>query len=370
MNLIDLDKSIGFRTIKETDITWFSSLEKPFSLHGITYSKDDKCYRRLPSEIAHDKSLGEGIPYLSRCTAGGRLRFKTNSPYVAVKCAVANIDLIATMSLVTCLGFSMYVDGKFSGNFTPIWANYLNPIDGEIAKEGWYWEEERNTITFEGFLNVKDSSEHNIDIYFPLYGGVKDVYIGVKNGSTLTPPREYTKQDKIIFYGSSITQGGYASHPGNDYPSLVCRWLDVDFINLGFSGSACAETALIKYIASLNPKIFVFDYDHNAPTVEFLEKTHLPAYRTFRSICKDALIVFITKPDSDYALQVNERRNVIYNTYQTALSEGDTAVSFIDGSKLFDTDDRELCTVDMCHPNDLGFYRMAKTIKPFLEKNL
>ena len=35
---------------------------------------------------------------------------------------------------------------------------------------------------------------------------------------------------------------------------------------------------------------------------------------------------------------------------------------FIDGYDLFDGEQREDCTVDGCHPNDLGFYRMSVVI--------
>ena len=39
-----------------------------------------------------------------------------------------------------------------------------------------------------------------------------------------------------------------------------------------------------------------------------------------------------------------------------------------DGKKLFGSKDRENCFVDGCHPNDLGFYRMAKMLyKPLKE---
>ncbi len=370
MTLNDIDKSMAFRVIDKTDVEWRSALQEPFSLHGVIFSEKEGCYRRMNSEIAHDEGLNEGITYLSRCTAGGRLRFKTNSPYITLRCAVPNIDIIATMSLVASMGFSMYVNGVFSGNFTPIWANLLNPVDGEPAKEGWYYKEERNTITYEGILKVKGEGERDIDIYFPLYGGVKDLYIGVQEGSTISAPRNYSTDGKVLFYGSSITQGGHVSHPGNDYASLVCRWLDVDYINLGFAGNATSQPVLMKYMASLSPRVFVFDYDHNATNPEFLEKTHLTGYRAFRSVCKTAHIIFITKPDSDNDEFSAERREIIYNTYKTALAEGDNLVSYIDGSTLFGTLDRELCTVDMTHPNDLGFYRMAKTVKPVLEKCL
>ncbi len=58
-----------------------------------------------------------------------------------------------------------------------------------------------------------------------------------------------------------------------------------------------------------------------------------------------------------------DRREVIRETYQTAIAEGDENVYFIDGAELFAGGAWDSCTVDRVHPNDLGFYRMARRIK-------
>ena len=57
-----------------------------------------------------------------------------------------------------------------------------------------------------------------------------------------------------------------------------------------------------------------------------------------------------------------ERRSIIYSTYLKAVRSGDQNVYFIDGYSLFGGEGRDGCTVDGCHPNDLGFYRMADVI--------
>ena len=61
------------------------------------------------------------------------------------------------------------------------------------------------------------------------------------------------------------------------------------------------------------------------------------------------------------------RRSVIIETYTRALAEGDKNVYFVDGASLFADDEWHACTVDGCHPNDLGFYRFAKTLYPTLK---
>lgn len=61
---------------------------------------------------------------------------------------------------------------------------------------------------------------------------------------------------------------------------------------------------------------------------------------------------------------------VIYHTFERARASGDRYVWMIDGADLFGTGFRDCCTVDGCHPNDLGFLRMAETVLPVLRKAL
>ena len=111
------------------------------------------------------------------------------------------------------------------------------------------------------------------------------------------------------------------------------------------------------------------DYDHNAPNLEHLEKTHYPFYKHIRDALPDIPIIFVSMPDYYRDVAANEPRlQAIKNTYLKSIEEGDKLTDFIDGRTLFSDEDRDACTVDGCHPNDLGFYRMAKTIYPVVKK--
>ena len=166
----------------------------------------------------------------------------------------------------------------------------------------------------------------------------------------------------ILYYGSSITQGGCASRPGMAYEAIISRRLDADFINLGFNGSARAEQPIADYLASLDPVVFVMDYDYNAPDPEYLAKTHENLYRTFRAAHPDTPVIMVGKPDFWLCNESNmERRDVIYRTYNNARLRGEKVI-FIDGHSLFPANMREECTVDNCHPNDLGMVGMADVI--------
>lgn len=140
----------------------------------------------------------------------------------------------------------------------------------------------------------------------------------------------------------------------------------MDHINLGFSGNGKAEDAIVAYMASLDMAVFVSDYDHNAPDVAYLEKTHCKMYQAIREKHPDVPYIMLSKPNYySYqrplagTLKNRARRAVILDTFQYALAQGDENVYFIDGERLLPND---ACTVDALHPNDLGFYFMAETV--------
>lgn len=63
---------------------------------------------------------------------------------------------------------------------------------------------------------------------------------------------------------------------------MVCRRNNIDFINLGFSGSEKGEDAIVDYMAGLEMSAFVCDYDHNAPDAEHLVATNYKMYEKIR----------------------------------------------------------------------------------------
>ncbi|MBQ3234771.1 MAG: hypothetical protein IJA97_01260 [Clostridia bacterium] len=355
MNLADFDKNFALPEMAEKDVAWHDANTPPFSLHGLFYDENEGVYRRMPDEVA--KTVNNGVRYGARYGVGGRLRFRTNSPYVAVKCSMPSENVLARMPIFGSHSLALYVDGKFTSCF------YVEDKD--------IWSAKPNTMAFCRSLRYDEEfKDHEIEICFPVYNAVNKLFIGVKEGSYLLPAKEYTHKNQIVFYGSSITQGGCSSHSGNEYTALLSRWLDSDYINLGFSGSAKGEPQMIEYLAGLNPSVYVFDYDHNAPTEEHLKSTYKPLYDGIRAKHPTTPIVMITSPNVEYMYHGNERKEIIYNVYKEAMSSGDKNVYFIDGRSLFGEEDRDVCTVDLVHPNDLGFYRMAKTIYPVLDKIL
>ncbi len=351
MKIGDIDKNLKVETnLDLPDLKWLTPLDEPLSLHGIhSYSETDG-YLRLPLDVA--RATNDGVFELAKHTAGGRIRFRTDSSHIAAKVYVSNRDIMPHITAIGQSGFDLYTEDDRIHS-------YINSCRPSFA------EEKAGTFSYE-FLQRTDGRMHTYCINMPLYSDVKAFYIGFDPDAQLVKAEDYTIAKPVLYYGSSITQGGCASRPGNSYQGFISRRFDCDYINLGFSGSARGEAAISDYLASLDPSVFVLDYDYNAPDPDHLRATHEPLFQNFRAAHPATPVVMVTHPVYT-APDDPERRDIIYTTYQNALEGGDRNVYFLDGRDMIGDDCRDSCSVDGCHPNDFGFYRMGKSIGDVME---
>jgi len=215
---------------------------------------------------------------------------------------------------------------------------------------------------FSASLTLKGVGLKNYVLYFPLYNDVKSLSIALDENARVKKYEPYRAVKPILYYGSSITQGGCANRTDGAYQALICKRNRVDFINLGFSGSAKGEDAMTDYLASIDCSLFVCDYDHNAPTAAHLQTTHFRLYERYRKQRPDTPILFITKPDWQRDAEGEQRCQIIKNTYQNAKKLGDKKVYFLSGKRFYGKMDSAEYTVDGCHPTDHGFRRIAEVI--------
>ncbi|MCQ2433149.1 MAG: SGNH/GDSL hydrolase family protein [Clostridia bacterium] len=344
MKLTELDPTLAPETILGRDDLVFVDVRRdPFRVYGLYDYKNEPRFIRIPKEIGD--ATNDGVKGLNYHTAGGRVRFATDSPVIAIRCKMNGQCYFPHMALSGTSGFDLYQhtdDGR---------DNYIATFMPTYEKKHGYES-----------LQYTDGGMHTYTIHFPLYNDCVALEIGIQKDAEIDWGAEYLPIKPIVYYGSSITQGGCASRPGMAYQNVISALRNIDHINLGFSGSARGEDIIAEYMAGLDMSIFVMDYDHNAPTPEHLLATHEKLYRTIRAKHPDTPIIMVTKPDA----RVNEyeinRRNIVFETYRHAVAEGDKNVSFIDGFTFFDPEYHDICTVDGCHPNDAGFMGMARVI--------
>ena len=356
MKIEDIDKNFKPADLGGKPVNFYNAAAAPFVIEGFAWRKEgENTFFRLPRNFTKD-DVNEGALYLANNTSGGAIRFRTDSDYIAIRAKLVDPGDMSHMPRAGSAGFDIYRGKLHVGTVCP--GSGQKNVEQIIA------------------TNQLPGEMGDYIINMPLYGGCADVEIGIAPGAKLLPPKAHKVKLPILFYGSSITQGGCASRPGNMYPSLLCRAVDAPQINLGFSGSGKGEIAVAKAIASVPLAAFVMDYDHNAPNVEHLKNTHEKFFKAIRKKQPNLPIIIMSKcdiypefPNGTYTDGCN-RKSVIYKTYENAIKAGDKHVYFIDGEKLFGKADRTACAVDRCHSNDYGFHMMYETVLPVLKKAL
>ena len=341
MRIEDIDDNFRVKASGGEQTVFFDVSQPPFTVHGLL--RDENGYYRLPYDVA--AAANDGVEGLNLHTAGGRVRFRTDAGRIVLRAQMRSVTKMPHFALTGSAGFDLYADGVYRGTFVP-------PFDIETG------------YTAELYTGTEGVCE--ITVHFPLYSGVTKLELGFPEGSTLMKARDYAITRPVVYYGSSITQGGCASRPGNAYQNILSRLLSCDHINLGFSGSAKGENCMAEYIACLSMSAFVLDYDHNAPDPGHLKATHSAFFGIIREKQPDLPVFMLSRPQPVPCEDDIIRRDIVKRTYETAVKSGDRNVYFIDGTQMLTLFGGDSGTVDGCHPNDLGFYCMAKALEPGL----
>lgn len=359
--------------------TYVNILENEnITLHGVTYDSDAGIFVRMDLDTAAgianinrdnysftDKNgeLVNNVYVHAREASGGRIRFSTDSSYVAIKATLWDYEPAYARRMGDGkYGFDVYEDSAEG-------STYVGTVSVETAPT------EAGEVLVEGTVNLGEAGTmRNLTIYFPITTETKSVGIAVETGYDIQKhSADYDLADKrILFYGSSITQGGAVSRPGLTYVNTVARNLNMEYLNLGVWGSCKAQPAFAEYMKTLgNISAFVYDYDHNNKAASALEATHYQFYKLIRDEYKNIPIIMITRPgksiESDPANStVAEMKEVIYESYQRAVDAGDKNVHFIDGETFFGYSKAFL--PDNVHPNDAGQAKMAEVVEAVLRR--
>jgi lysophospholipase L1-like esterase len=207
----------------------------------------------------------------------------------------------------------------------------------------------------------------------PIAHGMQKLEIGVPAGARLTPGR-LPDSKPIVFYGTSITQGGAASRPGCNHVAIIERHFDCPVVNIGFSGSGRMEPEVVELVAELEASVFVLDCLPNMVAAEVTERFE-PAIRLLRGRHPETPIVAVEGVPYEDGFLVTSRRarwagsnRALRKGFGRLVKAGVPGLHYIPAAELFDGCDD--ATVDGTHPNELGFRLMAnrfiQTLEPLL----
>ncbi len=351
-----LDPNMALKKADANGIVWMDPKEEPFDLIGFEWIQQDHVYRRLP--VHPQWEIRKAVDDLANHTAGGEVRFRTDSKRILVRVELRERSGMYHMAATGQSGFDLYVK------------------DGEVNRYLKTARFPHDTIRYEvELLNSDEKQLRTYTLNFPLYNGVNKLMIGIEAGSVLESPPPFRLSGKIVIYGTSITQGGCVARPGMLYSNLLSRWMDIRFVNLGFSGNGRGEPALAHLINQIaDTRMIILDYEANAsktimntlgPFVDILREKHPDTPILIMSKIRYAPY-FSNSPSRE---QWDRNRAFQENLVRQRRASGDKHIYFLDGSKVLGKDFYE-CTVDGAHPTDLGAYRIAEAMLPVIRQIL
>jgi hypothetical protein len=353
--LEQFDRNMRRDETVEEGLIWRNPKEGPFGIGGFPWIAQEGLYRRLP--VQTDELLPKAVDWLADCTAGGHIRFVTDSLEVHVKVKLKNRADMYHMPPTGQCGFDCYIgepgEEMFAGtaSFRPEAAEYSSRL-----------------------CLFKERRQRSVTLYFPLYQGVEEVWVGLDAEASVKEPVPFGHDRPIVIYGTSITQGGCASRPGMAYTNILSRRMSMEIVNLGFSGSGKGEPEVAAVVASIpEPACLVLDYEANCDGLERLRET-LPVFiRIIRERHPHTPVVVVTRvraPKAEWDMEFKEamlsRREYQLGLVRELREAGDRNLYSVDGYSLMGDGFAE-GTVDGTHPTDLGFLQIAEGLLPILQ---
>lgn len=346
-----LFKGLFGQSKPEDSFTWVDAKDLVVEGRGFA-DKSEHFYDRLPTEAKN--RVRKEVWKLGQDSSGMVVPFETNSRTIYARWKVRDNGLaMPHMPATGVSGLDLYMR---DGNQWR-WAGAGRPTRGQSFSAR--------------LVSGLPKRNHEFLLYLPLYNGTDSLQIGIEPGSKIKPL--VRKEKPVVFYGTSITQGGCASRPGMAYPAILGRRLDIPTINLGFSGNGRMEPEAMVDIANLEePAVFVIDSLPNMQPTEFNNyEAGIALIRKNHPTVPLVLVSSIEYPSSwvnSGAKRRHENSNKNLREFYQKLSATDPNVYFVEAEGLLGTDGEG--TVDGTHPTDLGFVRIADQIEPVLRKAL
>ena len=238
---------------------------------AIADSLKENPYDRLP--ISYKSIVREPVWDLSKNSAGLSIRFKTNSSLIRVKWKVLNDESMNHMTETGIKGVDLYF------NNAGFW---------QYIGSGRPYEEKKNDQLI--IENMKPKMRE-YRLYLPLYDGTEELEVGIDSLSIMEKPVKYAEKP-IVFYGTSITQGGCATRPGMAHTNIISRKLNVECINYGFSGNGRMEAEIAELIADIDAKFYVIECMANVSKDQIKENT-IPLVNIIREKHPKTPILFV-----------------------------------------------------------------------------
>jgi len=302
-------------------------------------------YRRLP-DAAKD-NIPDSVWRMSTHSAGLAVVFETDSPSIQFRWTLTGKLAMAHMPATGVSGIDLYHRNDKG--------NWFFLSNGRPSGKS-------NASSVHTGNNSSKMREYMA--YLPLYNGIESMAIGVAQGKTFSQ-RPKSNAKPVVYYGTSIAQGGCASRPGMAFTAMLQRRLERNVINLGFSGCGKMEPVMAELLTEIDASVFVIDCLWNVPNKNLVEQRVVTMGQTLRKAYPETPILFVEQSHFKGPFPTEatkEQRKGIAKLKKQGIKN----IHVLDGKALLG-DDAE-GTVDGVHPNDLGMARHAEALLPVLKQ--
>lgn len=343
-------------TLSARDVTWHPVDELPLFGKGV----DDACtslrFQRVPDSI--QATVRPGVFWLGRQSAGMALRFRSDSPFISVKWSNTDKVVMNHMTPTGIRGLDLYTllpDGSWT------FVNSARPDINNISS------------TADVISNMEPEMREYM-LYLPLYDGVDSLYVGTAPEAAFALPAVDlpVREKPIVWYGTSLLQGGCANRAGMAHTNILSRRLNREIINLGFSGNGQLDLEIARVIAAVpDPGLIIMDCVPNINHQQ-MDTLLIPFYNIVREAHPTVPMLFVEDPifpHSRFDKKMYEEvttLNAHWKRMYEDLAAKDKNLHYLT-SDNFGRPDHEQ-TVDGLHYTDLGFMRLADLMEPIIRR--
>jgi hypothetical protein len=338
--------------MSSNELTWHSV--KDWGVEGKGFEDTERYFDRLPSRAKN--LLPEVVWNLSRSATGMACWFQTDAKAISAKWQLQSEQL----------GEPNFAVSGFSG---------VDLYAQDAGKMKWVGAGHlvKDQHPEQVLINEMSGEMRTYCLYLPIRNPVEEVFIGVPAEAKFSgiKPR---KEKSLVFYGSSIVHGAYASRAGMIHPAILGRRLSLPVVNLGFSGNAKMEIELARLLGEIDAGVYILDALPNMdlPLVKdrcasFVKELKKLRPETPIILVEDRpLVNYWIKPEAvkNYEEKWKEHKNI----FEKLKADGLTQLYYLSGRELWGTDADT--SLDASHPSDLGFARQADALEPMIKMAL
>lgn len=252
---------------------WTDAAE--LGVEGRAFDDTPSIFNRLPAAAQDD--VRPAVWGLILNSAGLFVRFETDSPSISLNYTLrgrpGNMRHFPASGMSGCDLYARSYDNEGSYTWRYVGAAFQQLNMNSVTQAG---------VVATGLQSAPGM--HSFMLHLPTYNEIVSAHIGVQPGARIQKDSKPAyRQDAIVWYGTSILQGGVSSRPGNIFTHKISRRLNRTIFNFGFSGNGKMELGVAKHLATIpSVSLIIVDCNWNMDGASISSSTE-PLVQYFRT---------------------------------------------------------------------------------------